>query len=172
MTNLKINRQSGFTLLEVLVAAVAVAIVGLITTGILFGALSFADRVAVNEVVEESGRILTRTVVLAVESALDVTGGGTNLETISENECWRFLWQEVEEKLYYDRVEAGGCSPNPSPGAELLAEDVQVRNLSFDLQSIETGGEAVKVSFTLKMTRPLAELERSFSFSVLNLVDD
>ena len=110
------KNRAGFTLIEMLVALASFSIVGMVTTGMLFSALTWGDRVRALEEVEEGTRILERTLKRSVAGATIMTENPTGtLLLTGADECWSFAYINGQERINYSHLVEAGCVPTSNP---------------------------------------------------------
>ena len=167
-TQKKGNKMQGFTLIEMLIALAVFSIVGVATTGMLYSALTWGDRVRTLEEVEEGERILDRTLRRAIlnSTAMTESPEGTLLLT-GADECWSFVYRPLAQRIDYARVVASGCLPDTNPTESLLPEII-VTGVDFDLTDFETGGRQLHLDAHLERAYPLGSYERDIEITVLN----
>ena len=161
----------GFSLIELLVTIAVVGVIGTVTTAMLFSGLTYRDRVIAETEVEESSRLLFRSLRLAMLNAQVISAGSNWFRSANDEECFSYLWEAFDSKLYFSRVTQSGCSPEASPSLELFADEVEVESLVFDLEQLSTGGYKLKMDAVLKVTKPFGSYEKTVSGVFTNLVD-
>jgi len=166
------ERDRGFTLLEILVAIAVMSVIGVVTTAMLFSALSWRDKLLAMEQVEESNRVIRRMMERAVGEAEEIEVENNTLRTSKTGECWSFSWQDVTEELTYSHDQTVDCVPEVDPAGELLPQVVRVRDFEIKMRELSSEGKEVYWKMEISVTRPLGSYETEFEQTVINFVDE
>lgn len=165
------NRQTGFTLLETLLAMSVVSFVSITSVYILFLSLNLRDLTLSTTKTQEAIRVFERALRQAVLSAQNVSGGGDSIFLRSQGECWSFVYNSVIKNVKYSKIAQNGCTPNPNPTSLFFASETKIDSIFFAYSPITSGGRMVKVSGSIKTILPLDVYETTFSESFVNLID-
>ena len=168
---MKLRRQAGFTLVEVLVAAGLSTLVGLIAYGIASeGLVDFARNVSINRSYSNARQSLDR-ISIAMQSAghtpvlVDATGADTTSATAAGIRFWRYS----SSPLYYINTPAITDSSltlsllKPNTAATMLpppavGDMITVAVLGFQAQalSVATGGSGTSATATVTFAGSIA----------------
>lgn len=165
------NCLSGFTLLETLLAISIVSFVSVTSVYMLFLSLNLRDLTLATTKTQEAIRIFERSLRQAVLSAQNISGGGGSIFIRSQNECWSFVYDNIEKNVLYSKISQNGCTPNPSPTSLFFAPETKINSISFSFSPITSGGQTVKVDGLIKTILPFDVYETTFSETLVNLID-
>ena len=167
-----IDRQ-GFTLIEVLIGLVGVVVLAVAATAFLFSTLGQRDQAIGESLAAEQAESVMAVVGTVVRAAgsIEVLDGGKRLETSREDECWTFLWDEVEEKIGFGRSEGIDCSPPAEASRRLTAEKVAVERVNFSLVAPDDTSRTLRLEMDIEVSRPLWQTSQSFDQMFVNVVD-
>lgn len=163
--------QSGFTLIEMIIAMTTVSIVSVATMYILFLSLNLRDLTITSSKTEESLRVFDRTMRMAATQALAITGGGSSILIRGKNECWSFAYDSLAQNVEYSKIVQTDCNPDPNPSSSFFSASTKVISMNFLITPLSSGGRQVKVDGTFQTTLPLDVFQTSFSNAYVNLVD-
>lgn len=162
------HKDKGFTLIELVVSIAVMSVIAVVTTGMLFAGMTWADKVRSIEDVSENVKVLGRAIRIAVEGASDISGGNGTLLVVGDEGCWSFVWDQLSGVVNYEHVAGGGCVPNPNPTGLILGDGIIVQALNFDIVDLELGGRQVVVAGSLSKKYPLGDSEKEIGLTVIN----
>jgi len=166
--------KKGFTLVEVLLALSGVAVLAIGSTSFLFSILGQRDQAVAESLASEQAEAVFSLVGTAVRSAqgIQVTNEGRTLELTGESECFKFSWDNVEERLMFGRVEGVDCEVPLSAGEQLTSEKTAIKGLNFSLLDLDDSSRTVGMEMEVVVFRPLWNTSQTFDQLFVNLVDE
>lgn len=168
---MKLKLNSGFTLLELLIALTIFSVVSVAAVWILFTSLALRDQTLASSDTQEAVRVFLHDFQLAAGNAKTVNTTGAGLFVSNSNECWSFVWNSASQTLKYSHLVLPGCTPEVSPTTDFLPAKIKVSNLNFTVTPLATGGREISLSGTFIGSQPLDTYSLSFTNTVVNLID-
>lgn len=164
----KLMNEKGFTLIEMVVALATLAVIGMVTTGMLVSALTWGDRVRAMAEVDEGVRVLERTLRNYVMKSTIMTESpsGTLLLT-GPDECFTLAFSSAQQVLRYSKTSGSGCVPSGT-ATENFLPGLAITGLDYDFTDFTTGGRQLNVVATIEKEYPLGSYSRDINITIMN----
>lgn len=166
-------KQSGFTLIEILIALGGMVILALAATNFLFSILSQRDQAVAEAMAVDQAESINVFVGGLVRSAQTIVVGadGKSLGLKGENDCWLVQINDSEQSLNTGVSQGTDCQIPGAATQRLSSQRVQVTNAVFVLSSSDSSSRSVSFNWTVAVARPFWQLSQDHSQVFVNLVD-
>ena len=167
------KKQTGFTLIELVVALAGVAVVTVAAVGYLIAVLVQRDQAVAEAMLNQQPGVAFAALGKVMRSAQQVmiSNGGRRLETVSPDECWGFEWDEGLAAIVYGVDKSVGCSV-PELTLQLTPSTVKITAMSFEMVTDTDADRSMKVNMDVKVSRPFWKTEQHFEQIFVNVVDE
>lgn len=165
------THQSGFTLLETIVAMTVVSLVSVTSVYILFLSLNLRDMTLTTTKTQEAIRVFERSFREAALGAISVTEGTNSLFLRSAERCWSFVYDPLAKNVKYTRTIQVGCVPDSNPVNLFFPSSIKISAMAFSVRSISTGGKLVEMTGTVQTVMPFDTYQTDISEAFVNLMD-
>ncbi|MBI1872008.1 hypothetical protein HYS10_01170 [Candidatus Collierbacteria bacterium] len=168
---MKRRLEAGVSVLEIVITLSILSVVSVASVWLVFTTLSLRDKALATTLTQESLRVFTAKLRLAVLNANVVSGTSTSLLLTSASECWSFVYDSVAQNIRYSQILSSGCTPDPNPSTNFFPTITSIGSITFTINPLATGGRQVTATGVVKTTLPFDNYQTSFADTFTNVVD-
>jgi prepilin-type N-terminal cleavage/methylation domain-containing protein len=125
------NKYSGFTLIEVLVAAAIIGVLSVVSIQLLFDTISVKSKQQTLETSSDNAYVVIEQIAKSVKEAksINVTDSGAKIEIVGRLTCVNYRFNSVDNSVEKAVDSASVCIPTAY--SSISQSDFKITNLSF-----------------------------------------